>query len=75
MTESTTTTAPAGLDALLNTREAAAYLRTTEGKLRQDRYRGVGPQYIKIGARALYRAGDLRDYIESNLRVTRQVAL
>ncbi|WP_259467904.1 helix-turn-helix domain-containing protein [Rhodococcus sp. SBT000017] len=60
--------APAGLDVLLDARETATYLRTTEAKLRQDRSRRVGVPYVKVGARVLYRVGDIRAYIDDNVQ-------
>ena len=60
--------APAGLDVLLDARETATYLRTTEAKLRQDRSRRVGIPYVKNGARVLYRVSDIRAYIDNNVQ-------
>lgn len=58
---------PAGLDALLNSKETADYMRTSEAKLRQDRYLGRGPKYIRNGRRILYRVSDIRAYLEANV--------
>lgn len=46
--------------------EAAAFLRTTKTKLAEDRYRGVGPRFVKHGRRVLYRWDDLHKYIETH---------
>lgn len=34
--------------------------------LAQDRYRGEGIPYVKIGSRVRYLASDLEDFIEAN---------
>ncbi|WP_138841341.1 helix-turn-helix transcriptional regulator [Rhodococcus pyridinivorans] len=48
--------------------EVAAYLRTTTMKLAQDRYRGVGPKFVKPSPRrVLYRWEDVYAYVEANL--------
>ena len=60
--------APAGLDVLLDSRETAAYMRTTDAKLRQDRSHGVGVPYVKAGRRVLYRVSDIRAYIEAYMQ-------
>lgn len=44
--------------------EAAEYLRTTEGALRQLRNRRSGPRYVKAGHRVLYTADDLVAYLQ-----------
>ena len=47
--------------------EVAEYLRTTTAKLANDRYRGIGPRFIKNGRHVLYRWEDVHAYIESRL--------
>lgn len=47
--------------------EVAAYLRTTKAKLANDRYRGVGPKFVKHGRRVLYRWEDVLTWTEANL--------
>lgn len=51
---------------LATTSEAAKYLRTTVGRLANDRYQGHGPQYVKYGRTVLYRWADLRTFVEKN---------
>lgn len=43
-----------GVCELATPAEAAEYLRTTVGKLANDRYLGIGPRYVKYGRRVLY---------------------
>ncbi|WP_288076304.1 DNA-binding protein [Rhodococcus sp. (in: high G+C Gram-positive bacteria)] len=46
--------------------EVAEYLRTTTTKLANDRYRGVGPKFVKHGRRVLYRWADVYAWTEAN---------
>ena len=50
----------------LNAKEAAAYVHSTEATLRQWRYLGKGPSWIKWGSRVLYRVEDLDAYLDAN---------
>lgn len=49
--------------------EVAAALGTSEGGLAQMRFRGTGPNYIRIGGakrgRILYRWSDVRAYLDA----------
>lgn len=55
--------APGLLD-LLDEREAANALSLAVSTLRNWRSRGIGPKYIKLGARAVrYRRADLEKYV------------
>jgi hypothetical protein len=54
-----------GVEPLLTAREAAEILATTEGRLSQLRFHGVGPAYIKLGRSIRYRASDLESYIQA----------
>lgn len=47
--------------------EVAEYLRTTKAKLANDRYRGIGPKFVKHGRRVLYRWEDVYAWTEANL--------
>ena len=58
-------------DGLLVEREAAALLRKPERTLRQWRYLGRGPSYVRIGNSIRYRRSDLEAYI-ANQRVDPQ---
>ncbi|HEY9316116.1 DNA-binding protein [Williamsia sp.] len=46
--------------------EVAAYFRTSEAKLAQDRFRGIGPRYVKHGRRVLYRWADVHAWADAN---------
>lgn len=52
---------------LLNSKEAAEYLRLTVGYLAKLRCTGDGPAFIKFGAKVLYKEDDLSAYIENNV--------
>lgn len=54
----------AGISGLATPREAAEYLRTTVGKLANDRNRGSGPAYAKYGRSVLYPWDALQAFIE-----------
>ena len=47
-------------------KEAAAYLRISEDTLRHWRSKGLGPKYIKINGRILYRLRDLERFLDLN---------
>jgi hypothetical protein len=46
--------------------EVAAFLRTTKAKLANDRYRGVGPRFVKHGRRVLYRWAAVQEWADAN---------
>lgn len=52
---------------LLKTKEAAGYIGVVPGTLPVWRHLGVGPIYLKIGRKVLYRKGDLDAYLESRV--------
>lgn len=53
-------------DELLTAGEVSAYLRVTEAALAQMRYRGTGPDFVRLGPRSIrYRREDLNRWIES----------
>ena len=47
--------------------EVAEYLRTNTSKLANDRYRGIGPKFVKHGRKVLYRWEDVLAWTEANL--------
>ncbi|MEV0075268.1 hypothetical protein AB0H58_02545 [Nocardia neocaledoniensis] len=49
---------------LATPKEAAKYLRTTVGKLANDRHHGVGPAYAKYGRSVLYPWDALRAFVD-----------
>lgn len=50
---------------LLNTVEAALFLRLRPGTLEVWRCHGKGPRYSKIGRRVMYEKNDLQLFVES----------
>jgi predicted DNA-binding transcriptional regulator AlpA len=55
------------MTALLNQREVAFALRLSERTVERFRVTGLGPKFIKLGRRVLYRQSDLDEYIASRL--------
>lgn len=53
-------------DPLLTEREAAPQLSRSEAALRDWRYRGGGPKYVKLGGKIRYRQSDIDAYIAAN---------
>lgn len=54
------------LDELLTRQQVAEYRGTTRAVLAQERYRGVGPKFIRDGRRIRYRAKDIAAYLDAN---------
>lgn len=53
---------------ILNTKEAAAYVRLGKPTLERFRLTGAGPRYCKIGLRLVrYRKADLDAWLEARL--------
>jgi predicted DNA-binding transcriptional regulator AlpA len=55
------------ISALLNTAEAAAYLRMAKQTLTKWRCHGRGPQYVRMGSSIFYRLSELDRYIEAGV--------
>ncbi len=53
-------------DLLYRPKDVAEYRHVSETALAQERWRGAGPRYLKLGKRVFYRAGDLKAWIDSN---------
>jgi len=53
-------------DRLVNDEEASEHLRLAPGTLRQWRYRGRGPAFVRVGGKVRYRRGDLDAWVERN---------
>lgn len=53
---------------MMNEHEAAQHLAVSIHALRQWRYKGGGPRYVKLGHSVRYRLADLEAYVQSNLR-------
>jgi hypothetical protein len=47
------------------TQEAAAILGKKPASLDIDRFRGVGPRFVRAGRRILYPESELQSYLES----------
>lgn len=48
-------------------KEVAAYLHTSEAGLAQMRFRGIGPKFVRVGARkVIYRWSDVQKYLDDN---------
>jgi excisionase family DNA binding protein len=52
---------------ILNTKEAAAYVRLGKPTLERFRISGDGPKYCKLGGAVRYRKADLDAWLESRL--------
>jgi predicted DNA-binding transcriptional regulator AlpA len=50
---------------LMTDREVAKMLKRSPGTLRNDRMRGRGPKFVKLGRQIRYRLEDVMAYIES----------
>lgn len=45
--------------------QVADYLQISEAALAQNRYRGVGPKFIRHGRRIFYRWSDVQAYLDA----------
>lgn len=52
---------------ILNTLEAAAYVRLSKPTLDRLRVTGEGPVYVQLGRAVRYRKADLDDWLSSRL--------
>lgn len=52
---------------ILNTKEAASYVRLGKPTLERFRISGGGPRYCKLGGAVRYRRADLDAWLESRL--------
>ena len=55
---------------LMYREEAGTYLRVPPATMSQWAYRGIGPEFFRVGRRVLYRRADLDRWLESQ-RVVR----
>jgi len=55
------------MNELMNTREAASYLRLGKPTIERFRMTGEGPAYLKLGGAVRYRRCDLDAWLESRL--------
>lgn len=47
--------------------EVAQFMHTTTGGLAQQRYKGTGIPFVKVGRRVLYRWSDVHAYVAANV--------
>lgn len=59
---------------ILNTREAAQYVRLGKPTLERFRITGDGPPYCKLGGAVRYRRADLDAWLESRLTASTSAA-
>ena len=52
--------------AYLTTKEAAEYLRISKQTLSNWRFRGEGPDYIKVGGRVVYASEDVSAWLDEH---------
>ena len=50
----------------LDCKQVAEILHVSEASLAQQRYRGFGPRFIKVGRRVIYRRADVEAYLDAN---------
>ena len=56
---------------LIDEQAAAAFLSLTIRTLQGWRYRGGGPQYVRVSARCIrYRRSELRDFADARMRTS-----
>ncbi len=46
--------------------EVASYRRTTESSLAQERYKGTGPKFRKLGRKVFYDWADVYAWVDQN---------
>ena len=56
------------MEPLMSTEEVAEVLGRPARTLRQWRYLGVGPRYLKVGAAVRYRARDVEEWLRAHER-------
>lgn len=52
---------------LLTPREAAAYVRRSPRTLARERSLGIGPSYVKLGAKVFYRRTHLDAWVDQHV--------
>jgi len=55
-------------DPLYDEHEAADYMRSSVGTMRNNRSKGIGPDYLKLGGRVFYTKSQLDAHIISSVR-------
>lgn len=62
---------PGPTRATFNDQELADYLGISRKTLQKWRSLGLGPNYLKLGAKVVYRIEDVNTYIQRSLRIQR----
>lgn len=62
------------LESLLSEEQLAQIIGKPARTLRQWRYLGLGPRYLKIGATVRYRPSDVDAWLEGNIREPRHAS-
>lgn len=62
-------------DLLFTPRDVAEYRHTSETALAQERWRAIGPRYLKFGKRVFYRSADPKTWLDANLVTPEPVAV
>lgn len=52
---------------LATPQEVADYRRTSVGALAQERYKGTGPKFLKLGKRVFYDWEDVYTWVDANV--------
>jgi excisionase family DNA binding protein len=58
------------MEELFTTAELAKLLKLSPRSLEDDRLRGKGIPFVRIGASVRYRASDVRAFLDKNVRVS-----
>jgi len=56
------------IEPVFDTIAAAPLLGVKPGTLEVWRFKGIGPRFVKCGARVIYRLRDINDYLDSRTR-------
>lgn len=56
------------LEKLIPSSAYAQWRKITDEAAAQERYRGTGPKFIKVGRRVYYRARDIEEWLDANTR-------
>ena len=59
---------PENSDTLLRSADVPSYIGVAHQTLCRWRHEGNPPRFVRLGRRVFYRAGDLRDWIHSQVR-------
>lgn len=51
----------------MSAKEFAAWRGVSEQALAQERYRGTGPKFVKLGARVYYMPEHIQQWLEANV--------